>query len=378
MVGKLEYNFLGMISVPARALKAKKIFISSLYLFMAFLIYRLFFYLASIVDAPGATKDHFSSVTFHQALPHFESLPASGIFYLGAIWAVFLIMMGIMTVAAFDFEALRGNSLLTARKALKSGLKRAKQLFLSELAIIAFIVLIILLNIMIGLLTRLPYLGEWLYSIFFFFPSFIIALITVLIIFILVLSVLIMPAAVMADRNGESFNSLLETFSIVLRQPLRWTGYTLYSIAAAKAAGFIFAYFAFRAVQFLKFSAAIGGGEKIGNLIAAGMNHLPIQSPALLFTTHLCPGIDFGFDLSSLSGGGDQSIAGYLMAASLFLIFLSIWGYIFSVIATGQAYGLAMIRKIRTGNAIADEKPLFEDNPPVNQTESKGNLSDTP
>ena len=57
------------------------------------------------------------------------------------------------------------------------------------------------------------------------------------------------------------------------------------------------------------------------------------------------------------------------MAISLFLIFLIIWGYIFSCIATGQAYALAVIRKIRDGRAIGDEKSLFYEeeyvNPPL-------------
>jgi hypothetical protein len=366
---EMNYDFKGIISVPARALRAKKIIAVSFYLLLALLIYNIFGYLALLLD--GAPLSHILSV--HRLIPFcpipFDSVIASVLFYFGVALSIFSIMTGMMAIVGFDFEEMRGNPFFSTRAGLKFSFRRLKQLLLSELAIIAFVAFIIILGIIVGLITRIPYLGEWLYSLFFFFPNFVIALFTVLILFVLSCSVLVMPAAVMADRDGESFNSILETFSTVIRRPLHWVGFTLYSVVAAKVGGFIFAYFAFRAVQFLKISTSLGGGEKINNIVASGMSHLPLNSCIVAFTTNLFPGIPFGFDISSLCQGTDIGAAGYLMAIALFLIFLIIWGYMISVMATGQAYAFAIIKKIRDGHAITDEKSLFYEeewvNPPI-------------
>jgi len=377
---EMNYDFRGIISVPARALRAKKIIAASFYLLIAFIIFNIFGYLALLLD--GAALAHIFST--HGLIPFsaipFDSVIASILFYLGAALSILSVMAGMMAIAGFDFEEMRGNPFFSTRAGLKFSFRRLKQLLLSELAIIAFVAFIILLGIIVGLITRIPYLGEWLYSLFFFFPNFVIGLFTVLILFVLSCSVLVMPAAVMADRNGESFNSILETFSTVIRRPLHWLGYTLYSVVAAKVGGFIFAYFAFRAVQFLKLSTSLGGGEKIGNIVSSGMSHLPLDSRIVAFTTNLFPGIPFSFDLSTLCSGNDIGSAGYLMAIALFLIFLAIWGYMISVMATGQAYAFAIIKNIRDGQAITDEKSLFYEeewvNPPIIDDKSTSETND--
>ncbi len=240
------------------------------------------------------------------------------------------------------------------------------------MAIVLFIGFIALPAFIGALIARILYIGEIIYSLFFFFPNFIVALFTVLAILVLLLSVMVMPAAVAADRNGETFNSILETFSTIIRRPVSWIVYTVYSLIAAKICGFVFAYFAFRAIQFLQLSAGLGGGDKINSLLAAGAAHLPYNSDLVGFTTNIFPGINFGFNIGKLfTPAGYEGVASYIMAISLVLIFLTVWGYIFSIIATAQAYGFAIIKKNRDGHAIGDERPLFYKeewvNPPIDE-----------
>jgi hypothetical protein len=277
---------------------------------------------------------------------------------------------------------MRGNQFLSCWQALKFSLKKLKQLVLSWVAIILFIGFIVLLAFLVGLIARIPYVGEVIYSLFFFFPNFIVSLFTVLAIFVLVLSVLVMPAATAADRNDETFNSILETFSTIIRRPVRWILYTVYSLITAKICGFVFAYFAFRAIQFLQISARLGGGNKVNSILSAGAAHLPYRSELVEFTTNIFPGINFGFDIGKLFiVTGETGVASYIMAISLVLIFLTIWGYIFSIIATAQSYGFAIIRKNRDGFVIGDERPLFYKeewvNPPIGDNESESGENNT-
>jgi hypothetical protein len=356
----MEYNFKGIISVPARALRAKKIFVASLFLLLALVLYDLFTYLALAIDG----RELGDVLAMHGLLPFAigscDTVFSSILYYMGIVVSLMLLAVGMVTLACFDFEQLRGNPFLTVRQALVLGTQRSRQLFLSLLAVAIFIGFIALLGVIIGLIARIPFIGELLYSVFFFFPNFVVSLFTVLVIFVFIMSVLVMPAAVAADRTGETFSAILETFLTVIRQPLRWAGYTAYSVAAAKVCSFVFAYFAFRAIQFLILTTRLGGGGKIDGIVASGAMHLPLKSALVSFTTNIFPGINFGFDLSTAaSAPGRDGFIGYIMAISLFLVFVTVWGYIASIIATGQAYAYAVIKRIRDDHAITEEKSLF-------------------
>ncbi len=370
-----NYNYKDILVVPAGALKAKKIFVLALSLFIAFLFHSIFIYLADSINGGQSETVYMFFGLFPITVFQIDIFYPLIVYLAGLLLALISIAIGFMAVAIIDFEAIRGNQFLSCWQALKFSLGKLKQLILSWLAIILFIAFIVLLALIVGLIARIPYLGEIIYSLFFFFPDFIVALFTVLAVFVLILSILVMPAAVAADRNEETFNSVLDTFSTIIRRPVKWIIYTVYSLIAAKVCGFVFAYFAFRAIQFLQISARLGGGEKINSLLAAGAAHLPYKSELVGFTTNIFPGINFGFDIGKLFSQTDYGgLASYIMAISLVLIFLTIWGYIFSVIATGQAYAFAIIKKSRDGFAIGDERPIFYKeewvNPPIENEDS--------
>lgn len=372
-----DYSFKGILAVPGRALKPKKIIAASFFILVAFGLYELFFYLATLI----ADRDPVSYCAIFGliAVPDFGPgfYVAVAVYFIGLALAVMAVMTGMMAVSIIDFEELRGNPFLSYGQAIGFALKRIRQLFLSELAIILFVLAIVVLGLLVGLIGRIPVIGEWLYSVFFFFPNFVVAILTVFIIFVAVLSVLIMPATVAADRHGESFNSILETFLTVTRQPGRWLGYTVYAVLSAKVCSFILAYFAWRAVQFLEWSTALGAGAKAHAMIASGAMHLPLTSAPVEFTNNIFPGINFGFDISNLASGGIESTAGYVMTAALFLIFVIIWGYILSVIATGQAFSYAVIKKLRDDYTIDTEQSLFYEeeyiNPPIDDSDQTEN-----
>lgn len=371
----IDYNYKSIVRIPARALKPKKIFLGAFFLLVALFFYDICTYLAFAAEGKNLGFVFDTYGFFPLKLFCFDSfLAAFFYYYLGTFLTGLTLLTGLTAIAIVDIEEVRGNPFMSFRKALSYGLSKIKQNFLAELAIAVFVAFIVLLFLLFGLIARTPYLGEFIYSVFFFFPGFIISILTTIVIFGGVLSALIIPAATALDRNGETFNSLLELFLTVTRQPIRWILYTAYSLIAAKICSFIFAYFAYRGIQLLKFAAALGGGEKINDIIASGMNHLPWQTDLVSFINNIFPGISFGFDISSLTIGTTGNPAGYLMAISLFLVFLTVCGYFFSVIGTGQAYSLIVLKYIREEHKVGDEKPLFFEeeymNPPLQNDQS--------
>jgi len=368
-----HFDFRDVLLAPAKALSAKKIFVMTIFLCGGLLIYDLFAYLAVAVDSERLAS--FYSVYGLVPLTSltFSSWVAQVLYALGIVAAVLLLMLGFFGVSAINIEEMRGNRFFSVGGAIKFSLQRFTQLFLSELAVALFIVFIVLLVLLLGLITRIPYLGEWVYALFFVIPNFIIALFTVFIIFVMVVSVVLLPAVAAAERHGETFAAILETFSTIIRQPVRWLVYTVYALVAAKVCGFVYAYFCYRAVQFLTYSASLGAGGKVWRLLKSGISHLPANSPLVKETFNVFPGIDWSFSVSAWMRGAGNEAAGYLMSVMLFLIFASIIGYMLAIVATAQARGYVAIRYHKDSYKIPDESPLFFEeehvNPPVEESE---------
>jgi len=356
---KLHFDFRDILWAPARALSAKQIFVMTFFVIAALVVYDIFYYLAQLL-AGARLSLVFSAYNFFP----FENIrfynPLSQVsLIVGIILAVLTVMMGFFGVAAINIEAIRGNRFFSNSRAVRFAFKRFKQLFLSELAIIIFVAFVVFLFFLLGLISRLPYIGDWLFVLLFVLPNFIIALLTVFIIFIFALSVVLLPAVAAAERQGESFSVILETFSTVIRQPARWFGYTFYSLVAAKVCGFIYAYFAYRAVQFIGWATSLGGGDRINRLIKSGLSHLPVNTDLVRETFNIFPGLDFSFSVGHWALGGTDTPAGYLMAVMLFFIFVSIIGYMLAIVAAAQARAFVVIRYKKDDYNIAEEKSLF-------------------
>lgn len=339
----------------------------TLFLCGALLVYDLFTYFALFIDG-----EKIRSARSVYGLFPFDSFDFGGVGALITYWAgvalsLFVLMMGMFSVAAFEIESLRSFRFMGIKMAVRFAFRRFKQIFLSHLSIISFLILIFLLFLLYGLIGRIPFVGEWIFSIFFVIPGFVLAIFTVFTVLVLIISIILLPAVAAADRNGETFDSILETFSTIIRQPVRWFLYTAYAGAAAKVCGFVYAYFVFRAVQLTTWAAGISGGEKIADLVKSGANHLPLKSHVTAYTFNLFTQVNWGVDVAEWAkGSSDDSAVTYLMASMLFLIFASIFGYMLSVIATAQARAFVIIRHLKDTYNIPDEKPMFFEEEHVN------------
>jgi hypothetical protein len=366
MLSKPFYNILDAVQAPARALSAKQVFLMVISLFAGLLVFDFFRYLAYLEQGEnlGLVFSLYGFFPFDSP-PHGRIL-AQILFGLGVAGGILCIMFGLFAVSAVHVEAIRGNPFMSAGKAIRFARSRVTQIILSEAAVVIFVGFIILLFTLFGLLARIPVIGDLLFSVFFVIPNFVIALFSVFILFVLSLSILLLPAVAATERVGETFGVILETFSTLIRQPSRWIGYTAVSAALAKVASFVYAYFAFRAVQFIVFATSLGGGDKMEQLVGSGMSHLPTDSRLVEQACTIFPGVKWSFGLGPLQTYGDSGIAGHLMSLMLFLIFASVVGYFLAALAASQVYTYVGIRREKDGHDLASEKPLFFEEEHVN------------
>ena len=369
----LHYSIRDILITPGRALSAKRIFVMSVFLCAALIVYDLFTYAALAVG--GYSLSLYWSV--YGLLPlfwfHTSSMVVMLFYWLGVAVAILVLMTGFFAVAAIEIEHIRGNRFFSAFDAIKFGVRRFSQLFISEISVLAFIGIIVLLILLLGVIVRIPIIGEWVFVLTFVLPGFIVAIFTVFIIFVLVVSIILLPAVAAAERHGEAFTAILETFSTVIRQPIRWVVYTVYAFIAAKIFSFVYAYFSFRAVQFFTWCTSITAGEKAEQLVRSGLSHLPVKSSVAKEMFTIFPGIDWSFSITAWSHGGTNDTAGYGMTVMLFLIFVSIIGYALAVIATAQARGYVVIRFLKDDYKITEETSLFFTEEHVNEPVTNNN-----
>ncbi len=356
-----------VLRAPARALSAKQILVMTIFLIGGLAVYDIFTYLAFAVQGEpvGSVFSVYGFFPFQQA--SFGNVWAQGIFWLGLALATLVVMLGFCGVSIINIEAVRGNRFCSARQAIRFALQRFRQIFLAELSIVVFVALVVLLFFLLGLVSRIPYLGEWLYVLLFALPNFIIALFIIFIIFVFTLTVLVLPAVAAAERKGETFTAILETFSTIVLKPFQWAGYTAYSLVAAKVCSFIYAYFAFRAVEFLFWSSSLGGGARLGRLAKSSLAHLPVKSDFVTEIFNIFPGLNFGVDVAAMAGFPSKDALSHVMAFMIFLVFASILGYMLAIVASAQARGYVALRFMKDDYNIAEEPPLFFEDEPVNE-----------
>lgn len=374
---EFAFSFREIVAAPARALELKKMFIGGLSLLVALALYDGFVYLAVAVDGLSVSNFFDSHAVFPLSDLRFVTLRAKALFGVGILVGLYVIMHGFLAIALITIEELRGNRLCSAREGLRFSLGRWKQTSLALGSIALFLLFLLGFNSGMGMIARLPWAGATLYSALFVIPGFLVALFTVVIALVLVLSFLILPAATAADRIGESFTSIVETFSTILRQPFRWLGYTLFSFVSVKVCVWLLAGLSALAIKSFVWLSSLTGGATVGQTFAGGARLLPLRGWLTGFTTHLWPGlqvsgVDIGFDITRWGKGGADGFAALLMAIALVIIFAYVWGYGMSILATSQTFVYVIIRKLRDDYDITAEDPQFLEaewiNPPLDVT----------
>lgn len=367
------HDIRAVLTAPGKGLSLKKIFVSSIFLLLGYAVYLVFTYLALIIDGVGFDYVWRSYGLFPVKIFAFDAFIALVLQLVGIALALFCLSLGIMAGAAINFEELRGDYFFSARDALRLTVKRIPTLFWGYLSIIAFVGFVYLLGVIVGLLSRLPFIGDLLVGVFYIVPIFVTLVFTVFIIFVAIVGVILFPIVIAAQKQKEVFDGLLQLFSVMIKEPVRFIWYTAITAALAKIASFVLAYLFYRTLQFSHVVLRTGGGDKIERMFNAAYEMLPLDSPAVAFVTTVFPGIPFGFDMARWGFGYDRTIGSVLLAISIFILFIVILGYMLSVMSAGLSRGYAVIRRMKDDYLIRDEEPLmaWEDyaNPPLEADE---------
>lgn len=361
------HDIRSVLTAPGKALSLKSIGAATLFLLAGYLLYSFLTYLALVVDGGGVDYIWGNYGFFPFKLFSFKALGAKALFGTGILGGLFCLSLSIMAVAVITFEEIRGDYFFSIFDAIKFTISRVTTLLGSFISLIAFVGFIYLLTLLIGLIGRLPVAGEILVALFYLVPIFITLLLTLFVLVVSLCGIILLPVIIAAQKEKEIFGALLQLFSVIIKQPLRFLWYLFVTLGLAKISTFILIYFVYQTTNFSRVILSQGGGAKVERMFSDAFNMLPLKSKLVNFLTHPIPGLEFGFDIQS-GFRTDQSIGGIILAVSLFFIFVTVLGYMTAVVSSGMARGYAVIRRMKDDYFITLEEPLVshEDyaNPP--------------
>jgi hypothetical protein len=362
MIRTPQYTFADILQAPAIALSAKRIGLMAMAVVSSWTVYIFFAYASFLIGGDTVQSVIRTWGVFPFAIP--DGIAAQSVWMLGILGATICLMTGFAGVAGFCMEEARGNRFMSFGQGLSFALHRLKQIVVALAAIVSFAAFVMLLFIIAGIVGRIPFVGDSLFALIMLFPGFVIALFLVFILSVGAVGIFLLPAVTAADRRNEAFMSILETFSTLIRQPLRWLGATAITAVFAKIATWLFLAASLAAVRLLIWGGSVLGGESIHNMYRSALAKLAINSEGGEFLMMVWPGVRTGY-LDSLipRSSSSSDFGGYVLAAVLCIILAVAVSYGLCVIIAGQARIYILIKFLKDGHRIGDEPSIYAESP---------------
>jgi len=368
------FDYRDIFRAPRLALSGKKLYIQTFGFVIGYIGYLILAYIAYSLSGFPISETWNSYGLF----PLYDFVFNNWISWV--LWGagvLFMLISWLLTntcIAKVTYEQLKGDEFYSAKEAVRFLKKNWKTVLLSPLSILMMFGFLLVCGLLIGLLGKIPVLGEIGFALFFGLPIFVVALFGVYIVFVLLCSILLAPAIVGTLRE-DNFETIVQSFSTVWNQPWRFFLYTGILGVLAKVGSFIFGYFCFRAIQLVIWVCSVFMSDKLYNLIEGGLAYLPYNPSVTNYMTNLFAGLSFGFEIPAPTEGvaldWSGSIAAFILGITFILIGFVIFSYALAIISTGQAISFLIIYKKKEGENLLQRK-TEEEEPQIVPETKKG------
>jgi len=377
---KFYFDVRDIFRAPRLAVCGKKLTVQFLGFVFGYLGYLILTYLAYLSEGASLAeiwKDYglFPIYEFLFGTWHSQIIFIVGLLFMIACW-----LLSSAMVAKITYEQLKGDSFYSRGDALKFIRKYWKPVLLSPFSLAIFFVLLAIAGIIVGLIGKIPYLGEWGLGIFYIFPIFIVAIFAIYLFLIFLVSLLLVPAIV-ATTKEETFESIIQSFSTVWNQPWRYFLYTGLLGLLAKLGMFIFGYFSYLAVMLTNWCSSVFMGDKLGSIFLRALDYLRLPDIIGSFFANLYPGSGISF-LTDKSMFGfnilwrynlpwSYEISAFLIGIGLVLVTFAVISYGLTILSTGQTVIYIILRKKKDDEDLLEKKPEIEEETEKKEKEEK-------
>ena len=286
------------------------------------------------------------------------------LFGLGCFFLLFCWLVSGTGVARATYMHLKGNNFYTWKEAFSFALKKGGSLLSAPIAILLIAFFTGLGGVVIGLLGRIPYIGELGISIFTVI-WFMASLFLVFVLLALGVSLLLIPG-ILATTDDDAFEGIFQSFSILYSQPWRFILYEALLSAVALLGFGVLVFFAKKAWGLMTVIFIWGMGEKYADLSYAASYLLQNWIyPAVAWSRAILGDFSYALlfsrDFTSIELPAMMTIASWIFAIILILIGGFIASYPLSIFNAGNSIVFLALKKKKDDENLLERKDKEEE-----------------
>ncbi|MFQ6604099.1 MAG: hypothetical protein ACE5D8_00955 [Fidelibacterota bacterium] len=373
---KLYFDVRDIFRAPRLALSGKKIFIFTVATLIGYVAFWLLAYIAMAASGMG----------FYEAWQQYGLYPFLGcatlslfgkiLYWIGTLVLFYAVSLGCTAVARVTYKQLKGDEFYSAGDALKYLKKHWHPVIFTWLSFVLIIFLFLIGAVFFALFGYIPYIGEFLFALpylLYFFGS----LFTLYTAVVFLISFIYTPAIVAAYEE-DTMGAVFQSYSITWSQPWRILLYHLVLLPIAAIGYYLFELFWFASYKFINIVFGMGWVKSVfglewftsGKLAQIATWAWNTVNPFTCDVTKTCCGstvhtcsdwtfcswFDMGSTTQVASLSGTEYVAGFIIAVFLFLLILSVIGYVLSIFSVGEVLMFVIFKKKTDDDNLLERK----------------------
>jgi hypothetical protein len=344
---KLYFDFRDIFRAARYGFSGKKIGLQFLGLLLGYLGYAILTYIAMMVSGIGFGANWATYRLFPTIVSGGLTWYGWIIYLAGIIFFIIMWLMYSTATAKVSYQQLKGDDFYTAGEALGFVNKNWKAVIFSPVMVIAIIIFLAVCGIIVGLIGKIPFVGELL-VVLFSIPIFGVALFLVFLILVFFVGIIMGPAIVATARE-DSFETMIQFFSSLWSQTWRFVIYNVLLCGITLAAVYVFGILSYWALKVSYMICAWTMGPKLQNMAMVAIDWLPTKAgiwslwakgwwtgKLSMLSIYRAPQVEFQ---------GAESVATVILGICLVIIFGLVISYGLSTWTAGQTFIYLTLRK---------------------------------
>lgn len=372
---KLHFDIRDVFRSLRLGWSGKKMFAAFEGIVLSYLSYLVFTYLALWAGGktPGWTWDNNQNL-FPRLISDYFTWYSWVIYLVGVFLAAAALLLSGSAVSKIAHQQLKGDDFYSLGDAAGFCKKNWKAVLFSPLALLGIVVFCGVCGLVIGLIGRIAYVGEWIFALTVVL-TFFAALLTVYIAVVFLLSLVLTPSVVGSTRE-DTMETIIQLFSAAWAQPWRLAIYEALLALLVLVGTQVLAGFATASMWLIGAICGLGMGDKLQQMAGVVLNYIPATC-----STWPCFSLDWlqtipwasKFVPQVLNFAAVESGSVLWAARLMTLMMLAVMGFVasygFAVWSSGQTLIYLALRKKKDDENLLERKDEREEEEEERQRE---------
>jgi hypothetical protein len=288
------------------------------------------------------------------------------IYLIGVVFAAVVLLLFGSMVCKIAYQQLKGDDFYSMGDAGGFLRKNWKAVAFSPFSLIGMLVFCAVSGLVIGLVGRIPFVGEWAFALTVVL-TFFAALLTVYVASVFLLSLLLGPSVVGSTRE-DTMETVIQLFSTAWSQPWRLAIYEGLLAILVSVGTQVLAGFASAAFWLISAICGLGMGDKLQQMAGVALHYMPAKCfswpcfsldwmQSVPWVSKFIPQI---VDFASVQSGSILW-AGRLLAVMLIVVIGFVGSYSFATWSSGQTLIYIALRKKKDDENLLERKDEREE-----------------